>query len=60
MTEARRKAAQAYKERREREGVKVVSVRLDKRTREQIQEMAKEANISQGHVVQQLLAYWRS
>lgn len=60
MTEARRKAVRAYKERQVVNGVKVVSVRLDRATREGLSEMAAEASVSQGEVVRQLLAYYRS
>lgn len=60
VTEARRKAAKAYKERQAANGVKVVAVRLDKNAREGIKTMAKEAGVSQGEVVTQLLAYYRS
>ena len=55
MTEARRRASQAYKERQEREGIKVVSVRLSHADRKVLKWLAQEHDLSQSGVVTLLL-----
>ena len=55
MTEARRRASQAYKERQEREGIKVVSLRLSKASRDNLKRWSGKQEMSQSAFVDMLL-----
>ena len=55
MTEARRRASQAYKERQEREGIKVVSVRLCKEVRDKLARGSKRSGVSQSRAIEMLV-----
>ena len=55
MSDAQKRAFQAYKERQEREGIKVVSVRLSRADRKALKWLANEHGLSQSGVVGLLL-----
>jgi len=55
MTEARRRASQAYKERQEREGIKVVSFRLTEYARAQLALYAAKNGVSKNEAAETVL-----
>lgn len=55
MSEAQRKASQAYKEKLERRGIKVVSFRLSEASRSNLKRWALREDCSQSSILETLL-----